>query len=262
MALAGLGVTEAITLAVDGVLASPLQPALALWVVFSFLICFVVFAPAHWWQARILQNFGRVTFWTSVGSMALLSIILHGQDLEVNSDFYATVAQVLPVLLLATLIDAGLTKQVTRTQVGIFTGVLITGEMLSLACLAFNVSYWGMFTSVSACTLGAFAGVIACVTVGRLPGSSDEVKQRSGVDELTTSRVASAAPSIVSGGPNTGKASPAPAAEVSPPENVGYARSSGLTEAAERGSTQHGERECPGEEAGTDLDERVDGKNQ
>ncbi|WP_431936958.1 hypothetical protein [Micromonospora sp. RP3T] len=80
-----------------------------------------------------------------------------GRDVE--TDFFSTVGQVLPVLLLAALVDLKRTSDSTTKNLLLFIAVAAAGEFSCLFGLAFKVQDPSLFGHAAAACVGTFVGL-------------------------------------------------------------------------------------------------------
>ncbi|WP_405090907.1 hypothetical protein OG767_26025 [Micromonospora sp. NBC_01392] len=80
-------------------------------------------------------------------------------DRDIETDFFSTVGQVLPVLLLAALVDLKRTSDSTTKNLLLFIAVAAAGEFSCLFGLAFKVQDSSLFGHAAAACVGTFVGL-------------------------------------------------------------------------------------------------------
>jgi hypothetical protein len=125
-------------------------------------------------QKKIFPVFGTISVVVALGSIALWLPYANDQiaakTVAVQREFYATVAQVLPVLLLAAIVDIHESSKVSATQVTSYLLVVVTGEFWALYALGFDLTTDPFpYAVVCAALTGAVLG-LAIALYGRRYG--------------------------------------------------------------------------------------------
>jgi hypothetical protein len=137
----------------------------ALSVFVASLLSVLYFIPNERWARLVAPNFGFVAVVSMVVSYFFWRWYAGSRDAEPASDFYTTTAQILPVLLLAALIDARQTRNANRWQAASYFAVIGIGEFEALLASAFDVRVRSAitFAQVAAAVTGAMAGLMCAL---------------------------------------------------------------------------------------------------
>jgi hypothetical protein len=122
--------------------------------------------PHDVWARVVVPNFGYIAAGVLIVSYFYWLWYASARGKEAGSEFYGTAAQIIPVFLLAALIDARQTRDANRWQTAIYFVVIALGESVALLVLAFDVRNSMTFAQVAASVSGAVAG-LACALLSR-----------------------------------------------------------------------------------------------
>jgi len=119
-------------------------------------------SPSQWRTAS--RHFGLVSAIAFAMTLPYWWWFSWTLDAPLHSEFYSTVAQILPIILLAVLIDLRRAHSSTLVDVAIYLAIIALGEFWCLFSLAYNVSNSTMvFSFVGASLLAAFSGLAVTV---------------------------------------------------------------------------------------------------
>lgn len=147
--------------------------ALGIGVLGAGLSSALYFIPNESWVKVVSPNFGFVAMGVLVVTYFYWHWYATVRVTEPSSDFYATVAQILPVFLLAALIDARQTRHANRWQAASYFAVIGIGEYEALLASAFGVHTPVTFAQVAAAVNGAIVGLL-CALLAREEGAAQK----------------------------------------------------------------------------------------
>jgi hypothetical protein len=136
--------------------------------IFFVFATYAFLIPSRLWLTWLLPRFGAVSVAVTLATCPFLG--WYGQHFSpASSEFFTTVAQVLPVLFLAAVVDLRNNRKFAHSQILLYISVIFLGELTCLSEIAFEARdlYFSLdFGIVSASILGAFAG-LAIALLGR-----------------------------------------------------------------------------------------------
>lgn len=160
---------------VDGFQWSSAPLVIAFALVFTIL-CLIIVIPSSRWREVLYGNLGSLS--ACVFGVGIPYFAWVGAGRPVSGNFFATVAQVLPVLLLATLLDARRRVSLEDHQLALYVFVVAMGELASLTALAFDLQLnVGFFGLSCAAVLAAFAGLVVSLFAQRESSTNEEARR-------------------------------------------------------------------------------------